>query len=93
MQKVFVYETLKNKMRVELLLDRMPDYVLDKIVGYKEVYKGEYPTLVPSNKDETRGITLFVTASEMTTLDNWEEKYTRKQFKAGAGTVWVYILK
>lgn len=97
--KVFVFETLMNKMMRAALLGRDVEYFVDQIDNYKEISVdtegGEnYDTIIPAPTQFVKGQVLLVNAKELGVLDSWEDQYTKQKFLAKSGEIVVaYVVK
>ena len=89
-EKVFVYGTLKDvKTRKEALGENVQ---AEEATAKGTVTENKkYPDFHPEGKHEIKGEVLTLTPEQIKKLDNWEEKYDRKQITLDNGEkAWVY---
>lgn len=92
---VFVYQTLKSvRLRRDLLKEDVP-YVPAVLEGWRNVDKGDgYHTLVPVPGDYAIGEVLYLTPEHVAVLDEWEERYDRREVALTGGRVaFVYLMR
>lgn len=97
MSQVFVYETLKHKRILEQALGTNHGKVMVRAIlpRYEEVFETDkygdrWPTLT-EDRHYVKGDIIQVDDSELKKLDEWENKYKRKEVVTSEGKAWTYV--
>ena len=93
MIKLFVYGTLRDPVVQQNIFGRVVPGVPDKLRGFRKIWLGIYPAILPDSADSIiDGLLLELTPEELLQGDIYEtEDYQRIEVTLESGVVaWVY---